>query len=197
MATKERVGFPFEIWRDGETYGGWMIDYPMLAWNLLTGMAAGCVFGLVGIAGKRKFNRWVAEFEAQEHSNRKLKIQFSVKSLLIVTTLIALVFASITAWGSSPQLLAAIYFLGPLGLIVIAMTPDSIPWQQRVVILVIVAASMIGIAIASGSKLGLDVDQVMFGIFVSWTPQNAFAAFLIVVAMMVQIWRRPEVTAGE
>ncbi len=191
------LGFPFEIWRDGETYDGWMIDYSMFLLNLATGLGVGSLFGLIGIVGRRKFNLWVSEFEAQEKNHAGIKIQFSVKTLLILTTMAAVVFASITAWGSSPQLLAAIYFLGPLTLIAIAMSPDSIPWQHRVAILVVVAVSMIGIAISTGARLGLELDQVLFGIFVSWTPQSAFAAFLIVIGLIVQIWRRPESPIGE
>ena len=187
----EAVGFPFEIWQAGNSYGGWMIDYSMLPWNLLTGLLVGAVCGFVGIAGKSKFNQWVAEFESREQSRRQLRVQFSVKSLLILTTIVSCLFAATTAWGSSPQLLAAIYFLGPLCLVMIAMAPDQIPWEARVVILVIVAVAMIGIAIATGTKLGLTFDQVMFGIFVSWTPQSAFAAFLIVVVLVVQVWRSP------
>lgn len=187
----EAVGFPFEIWQAGNTYGGWMIDYSVLPWNLLTGLLVGTLCGLVGIAGKSKFNQWIAEFESREQSRRQLRVQFSVKGLLILTTIVSGLFAATTAWGSSPQLLAAIYFLGPLCLIMIAMAPDQIPWEARVVILVIVALALIGIAIATGSKLGLTFDQVMFGVFVSWTPQSAFAAFLIVVGLIIQLWRTP------
>ena len=194
----EAVGFPLEIWRSDNSYNGWMIDYSVLPWNLLTGLLLGSVCGLVGILGKSKFNRWVAEFEAQEEPRRQLRVQFSLKGLLILTTIVSCLFAATTAWGSSPQLLAAIYFLGPLCLVMIAMAPDQLPWEARVVILVVVAVAMIGIAIATGMKLGLTFDQVMFGIFVSWTPQSAFAAFFIVVVLIVQIWRKPgaQVTGG-
>ncbi len=194
----EAVGFPLEIWRTDNSYGGWMIDYSVLPWNLLTGLLVGGVCGLVGVLGKSKFNRWIADFEAQEQSRRQLRVQFSVKGLLILTTIVSCLFAATTAWGSSPQLLAAIYFLGPLCLVMIAMAPDQLPWEARVVILVIVAVALIGIAIATGLKLGLTFDQVMFGIFVTWTPQSAFAAFFIVVVTIVQISRKPGVhTAGD
>ena len=193
----EAVGFPFEIWQAGNSYGGWMIDYSVLPWNLLTGLIVGTICGLVGVAGKSRFNQWVAEFESSEESRRQVRLQFSVKGLLILTTIIALLFAATTTWGSSPQLLGAIYLLGPLCLILIAMAPDQIPWEARAVILVIVAVAMIGIAITTGSKLGLTFDQVMFGIFVCWTPQSVFAAFFIVVGLIFQSWRTPPQMTGD
>lgn len=185
------IGFPWEIWREGETYGGWMINYAMLPWNILVGVLLGCCFGLIGIIGSSRFNIWIAEFERREEQHKPIKIQFSVRSLLFLTTVSAMIFAAVTSWGSSSQLLLAIYFLGPFCLILIAMQPDRIRWQVRVVILVIVATALIVAAIATGLRLGLTTDDVLLGIFVSWTPQSAFVAFLIVAIMIFQIWREP------
>jgi hypothetical protein len=183
---EEALGFPLEIWRSGENYNGWMLDYSTLPWNLLTGVLLGCFFGLIGLLGKPMFNQWVADFESQQSPSRKLRLQFSVKGLLILTTVIAVVFAATNAWGTSPQLLGAIYFIGPLCLILIAMAPDHFSWQYRVAILVPVAMALIGVAIATGTKLGMNIDQVLLGIFISWTPQSAFMALLIIMGMMVR-----------
>lgn len=180
---REALGFPFEIWRSGETYGGWMLDYATLPWNLLVGILLGCALGAVAVAGRQQFNQWVAEFESQQ-SDSQLRLQFSVKGMLIATTALAVVFAATTTWGSSPQLLGAIYFLGPLCLISIAMAPDRIPWQYRAVVLTFVATAMIGIAIRTGWNLKMNAEQVLLGIFVSWTPQSAFVAAIILLAMM-------------
>ena len=191
-SSPEALGFPLEIWRAGQTYDGWILNYAALPWNILTGVLLGGLFGLVGVLGKSKFNDWVAEFEAREKENRQIKLQFSVKGMLVVTTLFAIVVAATTSWGSSHHLLGAIYFLGPLGLILTAMQPDKIPWQVRIVIVIAASIGIIALALATGLKLGMTVDQVMFGIFVSWTPQSAFMAFLLTVGLIVQLLRRPK-----
>ncbi len=185
------IGFPWEIWREGQTYGGWMIDYATLPWNLMAGIGLGFVFGICGIIGRSRFNTWVAEFERREDQFEPARVQFSVRGLLLLTTIVALIFAATTSWGSSTQLLGAIYFLGPLCLILIAMFPNRIRWQARVVILVAVAIALIATAVATGLRLGLTADDVLLGIFVSWTPQSAFVAFLITLFLIFQLWRRP------
>jgi len=83
----------------------------------------------------------------------------------------------------------AIYFLGPVVTILIAMAPRGLHWQHRVIVLTVLVAVMIAIAFSTALKLGVPLDRVMLGIFVSWTPQSTFAAFLMVVGLIsIGLW---------
>lgn len=185
----EAIGFPFEIWREGSVYhGSYFIDYQMTGSNLLIGLALGTVFGIVAVMLKQSFNGWVEEFEQRNAADRGLNFQFSVKSLLWMTTFVAIFIAALTNWKGTPEVLMAIYFLGPILLILIAMMPNRIHWHHRIVILTLTAVAMIGIAIWSGLILDVPIDRVMLGIFVSWTPQSAFAAFVLTAGMIAQLF---------
>ena len=191
----EALGFPFEIWQEDKIYFGRMfIDYSMVAFNLLVGLALGAVFGVVALSLKPLFNNWVAEFETDQPAKRGIQYKFSIKSMMIMTSVVAMLVAALTTWNGTKQVLIAIYFLGPLGLILIAMSPSKLHWHHRIVMLVILAAVMIGVAVTTGIQLKVPLDRVMLGIFVSWTPQSAFAAFLIVAGLIARsLWLEPKV----
>ena len=189
----EAIGFPFEIWRENSVYGGLLlIDYWMTAANLLVGVLLGSLFGMIAVKLRHHFNRWVEEFERKQSASRKLSFQFSMKSLLVMTTIAALFIATLTRWKGTSEVLVAIYFFGPISLILIAMMPKRIHWYHRIVILTVTAFSMIGIAIWSGLIMQVPIDRVLLGIFVCWTPQSAIAAFLLTVGLIVQMfWNSP------
>ena len=183
----EAMGFPFEIW--SERNRGLYVDYAMVGLNFLVGIGLGSIFGIVGVLLRHRFNQWVEQFEAQAANQTSASFQFSVKSLLLVTTVAAMLIAALTNWNGTPEVLLGIYFLGPLVLISISMLPRRLHWQQRVVVLTVLSAVMIGVAISTGIKLSVPLDRVMLGIFVSWTPQSTFAAFLIVVGLAtIGLW---------
>lgn len=189
----ESIGFPFEIWRENSVdHGSLFIDYWMTGLNLLTGVLLGALFGMIAVKLRQHFNRWVEEFERKNSVNRSLNFQFSVKSMLLMTTIAALFIAALTRWKGTPEVLIAIYFLGPISLILIAMMPNKIHWYHRIAILTVTAFSMIGIAIWSGLILQVPIDRILLGIFVCWTPQSAIAAFIITVGLIAQLfWNSP------
>ena len=180
----EAIGFPMEIWNEAKTYRGFIVDYRAMGFNMLFALLPGILFGIIGIRFRDNFNRHLIEFEQKEANSKRLNLQFSTKTLLILTTVIAFAIAALSTWRESRITLAAIYLLGPVVLISLAMLPDSIRWYWRALLLVIVAKATIGIAIASGMSLGIPFEKVMFGIFVSWVPQSVFAAFLITVGLI-------------
>lgn len=186
----EAIGFPFEIWREDHIYHDSMyLNYVNVGWNLLIGVAIGSGFGLIALKLQKQFNRWVADFESQNTNTREINLQFSVKSLLVITTVAAALIAAFTSWNGTKQVLMAVYFLGPICLILIAMMPNKIHWHHRIVILTIMAAVIIGVAISTGIRLEVPLDRVMLGIFVSWTPQSAFAAFVLLIGLIVHaLW---------
>ena len=186
----EAIGFPFEIWREDRIYHESMyLDYWMVCLNLLVGIGIGLVFGVVALALQGHFNRWVAEFESKNATAAPINLQFSVKSLLLMTTLVALFIAAFTSWHGTPQVLLAIYFFGPICLVLVAVLPNRIRMQHRVVLLTLLAFTMIGVAISTGVSLEVPMDRVLLGIFVSWTPQSAFAAFILIIGLIAHaLW---------
>ncbi|MEL7496636.1 MAG: hypothetical protein AAFN77_03445 [Planctomycetota bacterium] len=180
----EVIGFPFEVWREGASYGTSFVDYWGAVKNLAVGLVLGLFFGWIGIALRPQFNQWVADFEAESKKVRPTVHQFSLKSILFWTTVVAMFAALMTRWNGTSEGLFAIYLLGPLTLIWIAMFPDHLHWTVRAVILSILAFALIGIALRSGSELGMPLDRIMLGFFVSWTPQSVFAAFLITLGLV-------------
>lgn len=180
----ESIGFPFEIWNEGHPgYGRFFIDYSMLGVNLTISLILGALLGLILIHFRHPLNRSLLEFEQQQNARSGSKLQFSVKGLLFLTTLSAVMIALLTQWNGTPEILMAIYFMGPTALILIAMAPSRIHWQHRVTILSGTAIVMISIAIYNGNQMNVPLDRVMLGIFVSWTSQSAIGACLILIGL--------------
>jgi hypothetical protein len=79
----------------------------------------------------------------------------------------------------------AIYGLGPLLLVAIAMLPRRLSWQKRVVIIIPATLTLIAVAIAVGSAMEMEFDKVLMGIFLCWTPQSALAAIGLTATLLV------------
>lgn len=176
-ADSEAIGFPFEIWREGTSYnGGWMINFPSFGLNLLVAAAISICGGFIAMSVAPVFNRIIAEFETTSDPPRRLKLTFSVRGLFVATTIAAVSLGVTRMLGVSPWLLGAIYFAGPLVLILIAMAPVGLQWEQRMVILVAFAIIMLVGSVMIGTKMGMEFDRVLFGVFICWVPQSVFAA---------------------
>jgi len=188
----EAIGFPFEIWNEAKTYRGFIVDYRAMGMNTLVALVPGIAFGMIGVWLRDNFNQHLYKFEQQEANAKQLNLQFSTKTLLVITAVSAIAIAALSTWRESRITLAAIYLLAPAALIALAMLPDSIRWHWRAMLLIVVANATIGIAIASGISLGIPFEKVMFGIFVCWVPQSVFAAFLITLWVCIQTFRNPE-----
>ena len=170
----EAIGFPFEIWREGAGHQGLVLA--ALGIHLLIGLVVSIVAGFVAVALSQRIESMLPE---ESTDKTVFKMTFSVRGLLIVTSLIAVTLGLVQSLGASPWLLGTIYFAGPLMLILIAMGPVGIPWEQRSVILVLTAACMLVGAVIIGVRMGMEFDRVLLGIFICWVPQSAFAAVLI------------------
>ena len=194
----ESIGFPLPVWEAGKFYRGAFVDYRAVMINIAFALIPGLVFGCVGVWGREHFNQWVEEFEREQADSQRLRFQFSTKTLLVLTTVVALAIAAISSYRQSRVTLLAVYLIGPAALIGLAMLPDRIRWYWRALLLVIVAKGLIGIAISTGFALGMPLDKVMFGIFVCWVPQSVFAAFGITVGLVVAAFRsRPKSDSSE
>ncbi|QEG21323.1 hypothetical protein [Mariniblastus fucicola] len=189
-AGADAIGFPFEIWREGNYYGsGWMINYPWLGVNLILAIAIAFLFGWIGSRFASRLQQLVEGAESTEL--RKLNFTFSVRGLFVTTTIAAFFLGITRMLGVSPWLLGAIYFGGPLVLILIAMAPVGLHWEQRMIIVVAFAILMLVGCVMVGTKMGMEFDRVLIGVFICWVPQSVFAAFAVLM------WSMSPFVAGE
>ena len=180
------IGFPLVVWESGNQYGGLFADYPNLAWNVLVAALVGSVIGAVAAARTDVLNGLIdsiqnAASSTSPDSDRSAAspIQFSLQGLMIMTTVVAVAVAVVSKMAANPTTLIAIYALGPLGLVALAMIPRHLTWQHRVVLLVPITFGLIAVAILVGQSLGMEFDKVLMGIFLCWTPQSALAAIML------------------
>jgi len=173
-AHTEAIGFPFEIWREGTGHQGLVLA--ALGIHLLIGLAVSIAAGFAVVSLSPRIESMLPE---EPTNNAGFRMTFSVRGLLLVTTLIAMAIGLTQSPSPSPWLLGTIYFAGPLTLILIAMGPAGLPLEQRSVILVFTAVCMMASAVLIGRRLEMEFDRVLLGVFVCWVPQSAFAALLI------------------
>ncbi|GAA5505670.1 hypothetical protein [Novipirellula caenicola] len=187
QSQNESIGFPLTVWEAGNTYGGLFADYPNMGVNILVAAAVGSLIGMVAARYRDYLNQLVGDFDEGDSANSRTQpIQFSLFGLMVVTT-IAAVFATVASkLAVRPETLIAIYTLGPVTLVALAMLPRRLSWQQRVVIITPAAFSLIAVAIAVGRGLGMEFDKVLMGIFLSWTPQSAIAAIMLTSYLLIR-----------
>ncbi|MCM2371670.1 hypothetical protein [Aporhodopirellula aestuarii] len=190
----ESIGFPFEIWESGNMYGGMFADYPMIGLNILVAIVVSLPIAILTTIksdwlNKLMFDSFQSEMSEGADDSESQPIQFSIQSLMIATT-VAAVFAMIASrFAARKETLIFIYALGPLSLVLIAMLPRRLSWQQRVAILTPCAFALIAVAMAVGQALNIDFDKVLMGIFLCWTPQSAIAAIVLTIVVFAQLSR--------
>ena len=154
------------------------------------------VCGAVTLTQMRWLNRMVAEIEAEMSGRADRRFQFSLRGLLLATLVAGLVAAIARQLAARPEVLAAIYLFGPFLLVLLAMLPRGISWQQRVGLLTPATLVLIAVAVAVGNAIGLEFDRVLLGISVCWIPQSALAAVIITVATLAVYYRRLSKTSA-
>jgi hypothetical protein len=184
---RESIGFPCELWETGNTYGGYFVDFLGLLGNTLFAAAVGAACGWLMLRHRERLNRLVGQLDEAAAGRARNKFQFSLRGLLLATALAALVAAGARyALAGRPEVLGAIYLLGPWLLVLIAFLPMGLTWQQRVVILIPAALLLMAAAVAIGVHLkpNLEFDKVLLYIFVCWTPQSALAAIALTLILI-------------
>ncbi|HEV3344245.1 MAG TPA: hypothetical protein VG125_27970 [Pirellulales bacterium] len=181
----DRIGFPWLAWQDGAApENGFAtlalgpdgyFDYGGLAMNAGAALVAAILGGLLATAafrpngaGKRM---GTTSFDRRDAGGPP---QFSLRSLLIVTTIVAGVLAYQRA--ATPQLyafaLAAIYVCGPSVLVCCAWATLGRKRAERLFVVGCALASLIVAAIATGIRTELgDFTRVLLGLYVYWVPQ--------------------------
>ena len=186
----EAIGFPFLLWQQGNAYGGYFVEYAALAWNTLFGVGLGAICGVATLTQLHLLNSVVAEAEAGAANQDRNPFQFSLRGMFVATLLAALLAAIGRTWAARPEVLAGIYLFGPSLLVVLAMIPRRISWQQRVAILIPATLIVIVVAMSVATAMKIEVDKVLLGIFVCWVPQTGIAAIAVTLAVITRHYRR-------
>lgn len=189
-ARNEAIGFPFEVWHAGNMYGGLFVNYVGLLLNLSIGLAICVAIGLGTLTQTRWLNRMISDIESRVGEREKQQFQFSLRGLMLATVLAALLSAMARSFAARSEFLMAIYLFGPVTLVLLAMLPRWISWQQRVAIITPATLILIGVAIGIGSALEIEFDKVLMGIFVCWVPQSGLAALLLTLGILAVHFRR-------
>ncbi len=188
--SNEAIGFPLTVWREGNGYLDLASVYLPMGINVLVALAGSIVCGLLTLTQMGWLNRMVVDLEAQQKERKEQRLQFSLRGLLLATFLAALCAAIARQWAARPEVLGAIYVLGPALLIAVVMLPRGLSLQQRVGILTPATLILIAVAVAVGTALEMQFDRVVLGIFVCWVPQTVLAALALTCGILVVYFRR-------
>ena len=179
----EAIGFPFEIWREAGFSRSDLPDSHAMYQNALVGLAASLPGGLLWLFlfNNRKTNS-IIRLSIRKHRKKmsqQIRLQFSLRSLLLLTTVVAVVTAG--AKGSEPLrrvLLGGIYLGGPwITVFASWQSRQLVAWHRRFVVY-----GTLSLLLSGTLALGLslqdigDLTRVFLGIFVFWVPQCVFCA---------------------
>ena len=188
---QEAIGIPFEVWRRGQAYGTFMVDFPSFYANCGLGVLFGILVGVAAVFKRTKLNNFTAS-AVQGEAKRKEEsqsFQFSIKSMLIATSVIAIFLGIAINITVDPKVLAVVFFAGPAMLIGLSMLPPRLKWQHRVVMMTILAIAMIAVAITIGGQLKKPFDEVLMGIFICWTPQAVIGIIGLLGYLLTKHWK--------
>lgn len=187
MQSHEAIGFPKLVWRAGTSFAGNFVDRSAIWFNFATGILFGSLIGTIAVWQVKWLDRFEQFLQQREQRTSAGRLQFSVRGLLVVTTLAAIIAAGLRmAIGNRPELLLAVYLFGPLILILLAMIPRGISWQQRVLILIPCTCMLIVATVLFGMRIGLTFDRVAMAFFICWVPQTVFAAVAVTVFLAIK-----------
>ena len=180
---EEAIGFPMEVWRRGQAYGRMVVNFTAFFTNCTVGFVFALIVAAFTGSQWESLNRIVLQSltqEAQRKRGASGSFQFSIKSMLIATSVIALFLAAAMNVSADPKVLAVIFFAGPWVMVGLSMLPPNIKWQHRIVMMTVMAIVMIAVAIVVGGQLGKLFDETLLGIFICWTPQAVVGIVLLV-----------------
>jgi len=196
---RERIGFPFEVWQRGKTYGTNLINFPAFYKNGATGFGLALILGILSLKCRNSLNRTAERILRAEQplpeSTEANKVeppqtssgnQFSLGGMMLGTMIVAIIIGLATKLRPDPKVMAAIFFFAPVVMIGITMLPRRWTLYFRMAALSVLATSSIGVAIAVGAGLGIPFDEVLMGIFICWTPQGVIGTLSLVTWLLWQ-----------
>ncbi len=200
---REALGFPCQLWENGNAYGGFFIDPLALLANAAFAMVVAAVCGWIMLRYQAQLTRLVVELEQLANAESSFhSFRFSLRGLLVATCLAGIFAAGLHhALARRPEVLGVIYLFGPWILVLVALLPMGMSWQQRVVVLIPSVLLLMVAAVALGHflKPGIEFDKVLLGIFICWTPQCVLAAVGLTAALIYESSRsdRTETPHGD
>ena len=202
---QEKIGFPFEVWQRGKTYGRNLINFPAFYKNGATGAGLGLALGIFAVLFRSGLNgvaEQVLRADLSSEGFTKTPLpksrpestgnQFSLGGLMLGTMIVAVIVGLATKLRSDPRVMVAIFFFAPIVMIGITMLPRRWTLHFRMAALTVLAVSSIGVAIAVGSGLGIPFDEVLMGIFICWTPQGVIGTLFLLTWLLYLGGRKRE-----
>lgn len=177
---REALGFPWEMWEEGNDFNGYYVDLGPLALNIVCGIGLGLVAGVMTLRFRPLLDELERDVEQTLEKSPRHPPQISLRGLLLATGLAALLAAAARyANEGRPEVLGSFYLLGPWLLVVTAFLPLGLNWQQRVYVVIPVTFLLMASGIFIGRSLHppLEFDKVLLGAFICWTPQAVLVAF--------------------
>ena len=199
QSQQEAIGFPFEVWRRGQASRQFLVNFPSFFSNCGIGLLFGIIVGVIAANQKKYLNKITLEAVLREAKSETggNSLQFSIKSIFIATSIVAVFLAAAMNIRADPKVLAAIFFAGPWAMVGLSMLPPGIKWQHRVVMMTVMAVVMIGVAIAIGGQLDKPFDEVLMGVFISWTPQSVIGILVLLGFIFSKSSKRSDEVIGE
>ena len=185
----EAIGFPLRFWQEGSGYGSHPLEMIPFLVDVGAALLLGSFVGGIAIWQRPTLNQILNRYRGRG-KRQEVRLQFSLRGLLITTVLSALAAAAARSFAPRVEVLAAIYALGPVSLIVLAYLPRGLRWQQRAAILTPATIILIAVAIALGLALNVEFDKVLMGIFICWTPQAAIGAAVLTCWLLFREYRQ-------
>ena len=187
----EAIGFPWIIWAEGPGLSSSRVDPIMLAADAVLGIACSILAGLVALKCKR-ITIWFSPIPCPPATvpTSPRNLQFSLRALLMVAVVEALVFGVIRASVEArPVLLLLVYLLGPLLIIGVAnRLRDVVPLHRNLALAAIVVLCIPVVAALGETIHGIDdFTKGIFGLFVFWVPE---CVLILLVLLGIERVRR-------
>jgi len=193
----EAIGFPFLIWSEAGFSRSALPDSQALVQNVLLGLAVSLPGGLLWLfLFNNRLTNSIIRLSIRKHYEKlsqQIRLQFSLRSLLLLTTVVAVVMAG--AKGSVPLrriLLGVIYLGGPWIIVFVSwQSRRLVVWHRRFVVYGTLLLLLVGAFALGMSLTGIDdITRVFLGIFVFWVPQCVFGAIVPIALVRLGYCRR-------
>ena len=181
----EAIGFPMQIWHSHNYQHVYSLENPGFVPNLAFSLSVSLLCGVAAFLAAAPLDRLIAKFEEDAQAQEQERFQFSLRGMLFFTFVASVASLAARGLASTPYALGAIYLFGPISLVVVSMLPRGLRWQQRVAILGPGSLLLIILAIVVGITLDVDIEKILLGIYVCWTPQSFLAAAALTLGLVV------------
>lgn len=185
----EALGFPFLQWQRGRDHAEF--SFRMFAANI------GLAIALSAVTANWTRNRH-RELEALacawlgDPAKFRFAWQFSIRHLLVVTSLVAATAAfARNPWVGTPEFMLGLLLLGPSALVAAVSIPRRVSLRTRLLLLTAMVPGLAAFTIAVGAMQTppIDLERTLMAMFICWAPQAV--VFAAATAGALYFWQRP------